>query len=77
MDKRFVVLTEYFRANNAGRRKEINKSIEINCRTPQIKRVIIFIDPEVDFPPSLKKVLSEENYKKIEFHYTKPQGRST
>ena len=77
MDNRFVVLTEYFRANNAGRRKEINKSIEINCRTPQIKRVIIFTDPEVEFPPSLKRVLSEENYSKIEFHYTKPQGRST
>ena len=77
MDNRFVVLTEYFRANNAGRRKEINKSIEINCRTPQIKRVIIFIDPEVEFTSSLKKVLSEENYKKIELHHTKPQSRST
>ena len=77
MDSRFVVLTEYFRANNKGRRKEINKSIEINCRIPQTKKVIIFIDPEVEFPPSLKRVLSGEDYNKIEFHYTKPQGRST
>ena len=77
MDSRFVVLTEYFRANNKGRRKEINKSIEINCKAPQIKRVIIFIDPEVEFPPSLKRVLSGEDYNKIELHYTKPQGRST
>ncbi len=73
----FVILTEYFRSENKNRRKEINKSIEVNCRIDQTKKVVVFIDPEVEFPPSLKKVISEENYKKIEFHYTKPQSRST
>ena len=60
MDDRFVILTEYFRAAHKSRRKEINKSIEINCRIAQTKRVVIFIDPEVEFPPSLKLILSEE-----------------
>tara|TARA_R110000796_G_scaffold139247_1_gene255344 strand:+ start:1550 stop:2389 length:840 start_codon:yes stop_codon:yes gene_type:complete len=77
MDNRFVILTEYFRSSNGNRRKEINKSIEVNCRIPQTKRVVIFIDPEVEFPPSLKHILSEENYDKIELHYTEPGGRST
>lgn len=77
MDDRFVILTEYFRAAHKSRRKEINKSIEINCRIAQTKRVVIFIDPEVEFPPSLKLILSEENYGKIELHHTKPGGRST
>ena len=61
MDDRFVVLTEYFRSNHRGRRQEINKSIEVNCRIPQTKKVVVFIDPDVEFPPSLKGVLSEEN----------------
>ena len=77
MDNRFVILTEYFRSGNENRRKEINKSIEVNCRIPQTKRVVIFIDPEVEFPPSLKHILSEENYDKIELHYIEPGGRST
>jgi len=77
MDNRFVILTEYFRSSNENRRKEINKSIEVNCRIPQTKRVVIFIDPEVEFPSSLKRVLSEENYDKIELRHTEPGGRST
>ena len=77
MDDRFIILTEYFRPAHKTRRKEIAKSIEINCRIPQTKRVIIFIDPEVEFPPSLKRVLSKENYDKIELHHIEPGGRST
>ena len=77
MDDRFVILLEYFRPAHSPRRKEIVKSIEVNCRIPHTKRVIIFIDPEVEFPPSLKRVLSKENYDKIELHYIEPGGRST
>jgi len=77
MDNRFVILTEYFRSSNGNRRKEINKSIEVNCRIPQTKRVVIFIDPEVEFPPSLKHVLSKENYDKIELHHIETGGRTT
>jgi len=77
MDDRFVVLTEYFRSNHPGRRKEIAKSIEVNARIPQTKRVIIFIDPEVEFPTSLKRVLSKEHYSKIELRHIEARGRST
>lgn len=77
MDDRFIILCEYFRSSSQQRRKEINKSIEINCRIPQTKKVVIFIDPDVEFPPSLKGVLSEENYSKIEFRHTGPGQRST
>ena len=77
MDERFVVLTEYFRSTNPSRRKEINKSIEINCRIPQTKKVVVFIDSEVEFPPSLKRVLCQEDYAKIEFNYLPPGHRST
>ena len=77
MDDRFIILCEYFRSSSQQRKKEINKSIEINCRIPQIKKVVIFIDPDVEFPPSLKRVLSEENYNKIEFRHTGPGQRST
>jgi len=77
MDDRFVVLLEYFESKHEDRKQEIVKSIEMNCGVPQVKRVIIFIDPEVEFPPSLKRVLSKENYDKIELHHTEPGGRST
>ena len=76
-DDRFVVLTEYFRSDHPGRRKEIIKSIEVNARIPQTKRVVLFIDPEIEFPKELKRVLSKENFNKIEVHDLTPGGRST
>ena len=39
----FVILTEYFRSENKNRRKEINKSIEVNCRIDQTKLVVMCI----------------------------------
>ena len=77
MDDRFVLMTEYFRSSHAGRRKEITKSIEVNCRIPQIKRVIIFMDFRLELPLELRYVLSDEDYNKIELHYVKMGGRST
>ena len=76
-DDRFVILTEYFRSDHPGRRKEIIKSIEVNARIPQTKRVVLFIDPEIEFPKELKRVLSKENFNKIEVHDLTPGGRST
>jgi hypothetical protein len=76
-DDRFVVLTEYFRSDHPGRRKEIIKSIEVNARIPQTKRVVLFIDPEIEFPKELERVLSKENFNKIEVHELTPGGRST
>ena len=76
MDDRFVVLTEYFRSNHPGRRKEIVKSIEVNARIPQTKQVVLFMDPEVEFPIELKRALSKENFNKIEVHYLLPGDRS-
>ncbi|MBF83864.1 MAG: hypothetical protein CL489_05240 [Acidobacteria bacterium] len=66
MDDRFVILTEYFRSTHTGRQKEITKSIEVNCRIPQTKRVVLFMDSETRFPDELKRVLSTENFNKIE-----------
>ena len=77
MDDRFVILTEYFRSTSANRRKEINKSIEVNARIPQTKRVVLFMDPETGFPKELKRALSKENFNKIEVHDLTPGGRST
>jgi len=77
MDDRFVILTEYFRSTSANRRKEINKSIEVNARIPQTKRVVLFMDPEIVFPKELKRALSKENFNKIEVHDLTPGGRST
>ena len=76
-DDRFVVLTEYFRSDHLGRRKEIIKSIEVNARIPQTKRVVLFIDPEIEFPKGLQRVLSKEHFNKIEVHELTPGGRST
>tara|TARA_R110000824_G_C15217860_1_gene677292 strand:- start:2795 stop:3643 length:849 start_codon:yes stop_codon:yes gene_type:complete len=76
-DDRFVVLTEYFRSDHLGRRKEIIKSIEVNARIPQTKRVVLFIDPEIEFPKELQRVLSKEHFNKIEVHELTPGGRST
>lgn len=77
MDNRFVLMTEYFHASQSARRKEILLSILANCSVPQIKRVIVFVDPEVGFPLSLKEILSNENYKKIEIRHTPLGHRST
>tara|TARA_R110000824_G_scaffold42251_2_gene124678 strand:- start:55 stop:897 length:843 start_codon:yes stop_codon:yes gene_type:complete len=77
MDNRFVLMTEYFRARNLKRRKEILKSIKLNCEVSQIKRVIVFVDPEVGFPISLRDFLSNENYNKIEIRHTPLGHRST
>ena len=78
MDDRFVILTEHFRSGNGNRRKEINKSIEVNCRIPQTKRVVIFVDPEVEFPSKyLKSALSKEHYNKIELYDMSAGGRAT
>ena len=77
MDDRFVVMAEYFNAAHSGRRKEIIKSIEVNCRIPQVKSVIIFLDRELKLPSSLAKVLSKENYSKIKIVSTPPGKRST
>ena len=73
---RFVVITEYYRSSRDDRHKEIVKSIEVNCRIEQTKQVVLFIDPNTPFPQELKSVLSEENFKKIKIHYTRPNDRS-
>ena len=44
MDNRFVLMTEYFNSSHTGRKKEIIKSIEVNCRIPETKRVVVFMD---------------------------------
>lgn len=75
-DDRFVILTEYFRSDHPGRRKEIIKSIEVNARIPQTKRIVLFMDAETEFPEGLKRALSKENFNKIEVHES-PGGRST
>ena len=77
MDNRFVLMTEYFHASQSARRKEILLSILANCKVPQIKRIIVFADPEVGFPLSLKEILSNEYYKKIEIQHTRLGHRST
>ena len=77
MDDKFVVMTEYFRAKHRARRKEILDSIKANCEIPQVKRVIVFVDPEVGFPLSLRDILSNENYSKIEVNHTYLGHRST
>ena len=75
-DDRFVILTEYFRSDHPGRRKEIIKSIEVNARIPQTKRIVLFMDAETEFPEGLKRALSKENFNKIEVHES-PGERST
>ena len=77
MDDRFVLMTEYFRSSHTGRRKEIAKSIEVNCRIPEIKRVVVFVDSQTDLPLDLADVLSIENYKKIEVNRFPAGHRST
>ena len=77
MDNRFVLMTEYFNSSHTGRKKEIIKSIEVNCRIPETKRVVIFMDCDTELPSSLSDVLSEENYKKIEVNRFPIQRRST
>ena len=76
MDNRFVVLTEYYRSNRNDRYKEIVKSIEVNCRIPQTKKVLLFMEPNTTLPPELKEVLSEVNFKKIKVHYIRPNDRA-
>tara|TARA_R110000868_G_scaffold189401_1_gene432344 strand:- start:8235 stop:9062 length:828 start_codon:yes stop_codon:yes gene_type:complete len=74
----FVILTEYFRSENNNRRKEINKSIEVNCRIDQTKLVVIFINPEDPFPSEyFKKSLSKEAFNKIQLREIEPGGRTT
>jgi len=76
VDNRFVVLTEYYRPNRNDRHKEIVKSIEVNCRIDQTKKVILFMNSTTPFPQELKEVLSEESFKKIKIHYTRPNDRA-
>tara|TARA_A100001201_G_scaffold86969_1_gene76636 strand:- start:2345 stop:3184 length:840 start_codon:yes stop_codon:yes gene_type:complete len=76
MDNRFIVMTEYYKSNRNDRHKEIVKSIEVNCRIEQTKQVILFMDPTIPFPQELRSVLSEENFKKIKIHYTRPNDRA-
>ena len=73
----FVVLTEYFRAEHGGRRKEIAKSIEVNCRIPETKMVVIFMSEDQELPGSIKRALSEENFNKIKIHRVPVGHRST
>ena len=74
----FVILTEYFRSENKNRRKEINKSIEVNCRIDQTKLVVIFINPEDPFPSEyFKKNLSKEAFNKTQLREIEPGGRTT
>ena len=71
------VLTEYFRAEHSGRRKEIAKSIEVNCRIPETKMVVVFMNEDQELPGSIKKALSDENFEKIKIHHTPEGHRST
>ena len=73
----FVVLTEYFHSKHRGRRKEIAKSIEVNCRIPETKMVVVFINEDRELRLSIKKNLSEEDYNKIRLHRTPSGHRST
>ena len=71
-DDRFVILTEYFRSDRHDRQREIIKSIEVNARIPQTKRIVLFMDAETEFPEELKRALSKENFNKIEVHELTP-----
>ena len=66
-----TVLTEYFTSPNARRRKEILKSIELNCRIPQIREVVLFVEPaplNLNHIDSLQHVLRPEYFDKIRIH---------
>tara|TARA_R110000824_G_scaffold9415_4_gene42094 strand:+ start:540 stop:1376 length:837 start_codon:yes stop_codon:yes gene_type:complete len=76
MDNKFVVLTEYYKSNRNDRDREIVKSIEVNCRIDQTKRVILFMGANTPFPHKLKETLSKENFKKIKIHYIRPNDRA-
>ena len=73
----FVVLTEYFHSKHRGRRKEIAKSIEVNCRIPETKMVVVFVNEDQELPGSIKKALSDKNFEKIKIHRTPVGHRST
>ena len=76
MDSRFVIMTEYFDSKNQKRQDEIIKSIEVNCRIPETKRVVLFINVNTKLPHKLREVLPENDYKKIKLHYTRPKDRA-
>ena len=66
-----TVLTEYFTSPHAGRRKEILKSIEINCRIPQTHEVVLFMEPSTTnlyHVDSLSRTLRPECFDKIRIH---------
>lgn len=76
MGNRFVIMTEYFDSKNQKRQDEVIKSIEVNCRIAETKRVVIFLNCDQVLPTKLRDVLSEESYKKIKVHYTRPGSRA-
>ena len=72
-----MVLTEHFHARSVNRRKEVAKSIEVNCRIPETKMVVVFMNEDQELRLSIKKNLSEEDYNKIKLHRTPSGHRST
>ena len=77
MDNRFVIMTEYFVSKNQKRQDEIIKSIEVNCRIPETKMVVVFVNEDQELPGSIKKALSDKNFEKIKIHRTPVGHRST
>jgi len=66
-----TVLTEYFTSSHVGRRKEILKSIEVNCRIPQTREIVLFMEPSTTnlyHVDSLSRVLRPECFDKIRIH---------
>ena len=66
-----TVLTEYFTSSYSKRTEEILKSIELNCRMPQIHEIILFVEPSslnLQHINSLKRVLSQDHFDKIKIH---------
>ena len=66
-----TVLTEYFTSSHVGRRKEILKSIEVNCRIPQTHEIVLFMEPSTEnlqHIRSLSRILRPECFDKIRIH---------
>tara|TARA_R100000988_G_C3973538_1_gene152786 strand:+ start:66 stop:902 length:837 start_codon:yes stop_codon:yes gene_type:complete len=74
---RIVVLTEYFDPKHEARRREIAKSIEVNCRIPETDEIVLFMNSGLKIPKEIQEALTKEQHKKIKVHWTRPNTRAT